>query len=833
MLDIDESGGAISFFDDDANLIETLEIPNLGDNSFQNLNPELTDVARVDIKFAGSGALADLEFSLARDVSKSITEFRTITGEDNNLGNPQLGSEETNLIRIFDHFYEDGFNASRVTGPTGNLLPNPRTISNRIVAQTDIIPNYLNATDWLWQWGQFIDHDLTLNEGDPTASPREDFIPITIPQDDPNDPFVRDGITELPFIRSERASGTGTDPSNPRQQTNKLTHFIDASSVYGSTLEVAQALRDPSGGGRLLTQTQLLKTGFEELLPFQSKANAPAANPVGLSPDETFVAGDIRVNEQIGLNGIHTLFAREHNRIAGEIEARLAAGDTEIVAKFNESGLSEDDFIYESARKVVGARIQIITYNEFLPLFIGAEFKPVEGVFGGGFGIASFTGYKPTVDPLVSGEFANAAYRLGHTLLAPEIQRADQNGLSGTFLGDAFFNSNQVYDPEAKTGLGVNSLYLGLGLQAAQEYDNQIVDGVRNFLFNEARGGFDLASVNIARGREVGLPTLNEARQLLGLNPYTSFQQIIATPGVAERFASVYESIDDVDLWVGGIAEDAVNGGLLGETFNLIVSEQFQRSRDGDRFFYLNELDDIRVFDPDIDSTSLSEIIRENTPEDFIIQDNAFILPYDDRVTGTDWGEMLRGSNQADLIEGLGGDDQLKGKNGSDILFAGDGNDTVQGGNDDDVLYGGSGNDQLLGDYGKDQLLGGDGHDTLKGGNDNDTLYGGKGADSFLFGGEGLAFKDLGIDTIKDFQVAEDQILLSKNSFSKLEGDISLEIFDNLDAGSFSNADLIYIQSKGILIYNANNAASGFGEGGIFAELQIGLELTADIFEIV
>ncbi len=840
LLDIDEEGSFINLFDD-LNLIKTVEIANLGDNSFQELSLNATDVARIDINLAGSAALTGLDFIPSRNASNlSGTEFRTITGEDNNLENSQLGSEKTDLIRLFVPFYEDGFNAPRVTGPTGNILPNPRTISNTVVAQTDLIPNYLNATDWLWQWGQFIDHDLTLNEGSPTSSPPEDFLPIPVPQDDPNDPFVQNGLTELPFIRSAAAEGTGGDPSNPRQQTNELTHFIDASAVYGSTPEVAHALRDPNGGGRLKTQTRSLTTGTEELLPFQSEAeDVPAANPVGLSPDETFVAGDVRVNEQFGLNGIHTLFVREHNRIAGEIEARLAAGEAEILGKFNESGLSEDDFIYESARKVVGAQIQIITYNEFLPLFIGSEFNPVRDVLGDGFGIAPFTGYKSNVDPSVSTEFANAAYRLGHTLLSPEIQRVDQNGLNGTFTGDAFFDANEIYDPKNDTGLGVNSVYSGLGLQPAQEYDNQIVDGVRNFLFNEARGGFDLASVNIARGREVGLPTLNEARQLLGLTPYRSFEQISSTPGVAERFTSVYESVDDVDLWVGGIAEDAVNGGLLGETFNLIVSDQFQRSRDGDRFFYLNELDHLRVFDPDIDSTSLSGIIRENTPEDFIIQDNAFILPYDNQVTGTESGEILPGSDRADLIEGLGGDDELQGKNGNDILFGGYGNDTVQGGNDDDVLYGGSGNDHLTGDNGQDQLLAGDGNDTVEGGNDNDTLNGGKGADRFLFGGEGMAFNALGIDTIEDFQVTEDKIVLSEATFTNLEGAISFDVLDTSDADRLSNADkiynadIIYNQSTGTLIYNANGADSEFDDSDIFAQLDLNLELSANNFDIV
>ena len=710
-----------------------------------------------------------------------MNEFRTITGEGNNLANSQLGREDTNLIRLFEVFYEDGFNSPRVNDSQGNPLPNPRTISNLVVAQTELVPNYLNATDWLWQWGQFIDHDLTLNEGSP-SSPPEDIIPIPVPQDNPHDLLVQAGITQLPFIRSVAAEGTGTALGNPRLQINDITHFIDASSVYGSTLEVATALRDPNGGGRLLTQTHLLDTGAEELLPFQSETGAPAANPVGLLPNQTFVAGDVRVNEQLGLNGIHTLFAREHNRIAGEIEFRLSNGDASILAQFNNSGLSEDDFIYESARKVVGAKIQIITYNEFLPLLIGSQFHPLDQVLGGGFGIASFTGYDPTIDPSISSEFANAAYRLGHTLLSPEVQRVEQNGLRGIFLGDAFFDSQQIYDQSNDTGLGVNSVYSGLALQTAQEYDNQIVDGVRNFLFEEVRGGLDLASVNIARGREVGLPTLNQARQLLGLTPYNSFNQISSNPGVAERFASAYESIDDIDLWVGGIAEDAVNGGLLGETFNLIVSDQFQRLRDGDRFFYLNELDDLTVLAPDLEETTLAEIIRENTPESLIIQDNAFILPYENKLVGTDLAEMLFGGHQTDLIEGLGGDDTIQGGNDDDIIFGGSGNDHLRGDNGQDKLLGGTGHDSLRGFSGDDLLLGGDGNDTLRGGRGADLLLGDNGLDTFVIQGDeysgaygansDLHFDIQGkviFDRILDFNAYEDMLVLKDMRINGLD----------------------------------------------------------------
>ncbi len=70
-----------------------------------------------------------------------------------------------------------------------------------------------------------------------------------------------------------------------------------------------------------------------------------------------FLAGDIRANEQVGLTSVHTLFMREHNRLADLIKAV-------------DPGLSDED-IYQKARKIVGAQMQIITYNEFLPALLG------------------------------------------------------------------------------------------------------------------------------------------------------------------------------------------------------------------------------------------------------------------------------------------------------------------------------------------------------------------------------------------------------------------------------------------------------------------------------
>ena len=92
------------------------------------------------------------------------------------------------------------------------------------------------------------------------------------------------------------------------------------------------------------------------------------------------------------------------------------------------------------------------------------------------------------------------------------------------------------------------------------------------------------------------------------------------------QLQSVYGTVDKVDLWVGGLAEDHVNGGSMGQTFTKIIADQFQRLRDGDRFFYLNQFHGSQL--AAIQNTSLADIIARNSTTTNL-QDNVFFLNAD------------------------------------------------------------------------------------------------------------------------------------------------------------------------------------------------------------
>jgi hypothetical protein len=175
-------------------------------------------------------------------------------------------------------------------------------VSNAVSAQSEFMPSQAEASSWLWQWGQLIDHDLDLTDAQLATEP----LPIAVPA---TDPIFPPGST-IGFHRSTFDPATGAGPGNPREQVNVLTAWIDASMVYGSDAVRAAALRATDGSGRLATSAG-------SHMPFNV-----GGLPTGGGPSAAlFLAGAVRANEQLGLIAAHTLLVREHNRVADALHA--------------------------------------------------------------------------------------------------------------------------------------------------------------------------------------------------------------------------------------------------------------------------------------------------------------------------------------------------------------------------------------------------------------------------------------------------------------------------------------------------------------------------------
>ena len=515
----------------------------------------------------------ELDWRSRDEVRVGLWEFappfepRSMDGWGNNLREPELGMANRELLRRAGVSFAYG-----LTGEPLAELADPRMVSNMVSVQSGPMPNSFGATDMVWQWGQFLDHDISLT---PEASPRETML-LAIPRGDPVfDPFGS-GLRTMPFNRSalDPASGTGAD--NPREQVNTITAFIDASNVYGSDEERVRALRTNDGTGRLKTSAE------GRYLPYNDD---DLDNDRGNARRVLFVAGDIRANEQLGLTAMHTLFVREHNRLAGVI----AAEDPDL----------HGHEIFELARKIVGAQMQVITYYEFLPVLLGPG------------AIGRYEGYDPDVDPTIANEFSTAAYRFGHTMLSPTLMLIDDEGVeSGLPLRDAFF------DPSLVPRLGISGVLRGLARQQAQTIDVRLVDDVRNLLFGAPGGpGRDLAALNIQRGRDHGLPDYNTVRMAYGLPPAATFADISSDPEVQEALERAYGDLRHLDLWAGGLAEDPLPGAMVGETIHAILADQFRRLRDGDRYWF--EQDPYFRANPglleEVRATTLADVIRRNT----------------------------------------------------------------------------------------------------------------------------------------------------------------------------------------------------------------------------
>ena len=482
----------------------------------------------------------------------TVVRFRSIDGRENNAEHPAWGAVGNHLRRMAPAVYSDGFNAMAGSGRLS-----AREISNLVFDQIKPRFNRRNLSSMVWQWGQFLDHDIVLTH---SAEPLE-VAAIAVPAGDIFfDPFAT-GDKRIGFFRSEYGITTGVN--RPRQQVNFITAWVDGSNIYGSDDQTANQLRTFVQGK--------LKTSAGDLLP---------QNVAGF-----FMAGDIRANEQVGLTSLHTLFVREHNRIAAHYHA--------IRPHYN------DEQIYLRARKLVIAQIQAISFREFLPALLGKH------------PLRPYRGYRSDVSPKIINGFATAAYRMGHSMLPAELEvrlpAHPFEEIEFLALKDAFFN------PLLIQANGIEPYLLGLCHQTCQELDTFVVDDVRNFLFgNPGAGGFDLAALNIQRGRDHGLPDYNALRVAAGLPPALRFQDITSNPELVSKLQMAYEfNIDDVDSWVGMLAEDHLPGTSTGPTVRAILQQQFEALRDGDRFWYERHLNSTELVW--VNQSKLADVITRNT----------------------------------------------------------------------------------------------------------------------------------------------------------------------------------------------------------------------------
>ncbi|XP_071089127.1 myeloperoxidase-like [Haliotis cracherodii] len=561
----------------------------------------------------GFGPKLECDSSLVEPCNAS-SPYRTANGSCNNLEHTTWGKAFIPMRRWLDPAYDDHISSPREKSHgSSSKLPSARLVSTTVHSPSTDADRHASYTHMLMQWGQFLDHDIT-------STPKQKFeanigpygrsfgccfqqrpfsrkcFPIVIPQPDRH--FKS---TCMNFVRSVQVENEHCQAA-PVEQLNQITAYIDASQVYGSSQGEQNKLRTFVDGQLKMKSTYL---------PSDSEPSCTTTN----SNSYCFLAGDHRVNENPTLQSMHTIFTREHNRIAKKLKALNCHWSDEIT--------------FQEARKIVGAIIQKITYDEYLPIIMGEEAMTKYGLpIGSGSTYANV--YNTTTDASIRNAFATAAFRMGHSMIHSHLASysSSYSYLGKDELSKTFGNTNLILNVNNRK---VDHYCRGLVKDGVQNAEHKLTQEVTDKLFADSNGNsLDLAALNIQRGRDHGLPSYTKWRKYCDLPTATPFSGLACTTHTtttANLLKKVYKHIDDIDLFPGALSEKPVPGGLLGPTFTCLLGKQFQALKEGDRFWFEennayvkftpNQLNEIR-------KASLSRVVCDNT-DTYKIQKNAFI----------------------------------------------------------------------------------------------------------------------------------------------------------------------------------------------------------------
>lgn len=544
-------------------------------------------------------------------------KYRSIDGTCNNVGNPTWGSAMTAYNRILFPQYFDGIQEPRHMGQAKKPLPGARSVSVALSTPND--QSDVSRTLMVMQWGQFVANDISytpvrkmVSSGKPisccrsdgnTLSPRHihpDCSAITVPDQDPvyGKHYVRciNYVRSLPVLRPECTFG-------PVEQMNQASHFLDGSMIYGSTIKKSRELRAFEGG-----RLRVHEDSDHQYLPIGS-------SEIGSTCTKgCYDSGDNRVNAHPQLAVIHTVWLREHNRIADKL------------AELNPNW--SDETLFQEARRIVIAEIQHITYKEWLPILVGNSYARSAGL---SFGKSHSRNYNSMDDPAVSNEVATAALRFLTSLMQEKLSLTDNTrrinstlSLVEYFYKPSIIESDQVFD----------GFLRGMVTQTSQKMDMNIISDVTNKLYAEGQDslGLDVISLDIQRGRDHALPGYNQYRKYCGLQFAKNFDDFLdyIPFEMLKKLRKIYSSPHDVDLIIGGMLERPMEDGLLGPTFSCLLFEQFARTRRTDRYFYDS------AFQPqpftseqlaEIRNATLARVFCDNGNNITHMQRNVFLKP--------------------------------------------------------------------------------------------------------------------------------------------------------------------------------------------------------------
>jgi peroxidase len=604
------------------------------------------------------------EMAARREAASRVTgvEYRSVTAHGNNLANPSLGSAPGLMQRGDEGAdYADGMRRPHDRG-------NERSISNKFHALKDVLvdPHRAHFNMVAVLFGQLLNHDLEENRFfGHNVDNNKSFVTPDSPYQfvwilDENDPIatfrgqnrIRDGVPcGVPFKPTAGAFVDGV--FRPGTITSA---FLDLSQVYGPDEHTVHVLREYSGGRMLVEDfegTSNIRTEFGPLQVDYSVKDMPVSRATTeLHVDSTFsrlpgnevcTGGDPRVSENMGLLMMQTMFLREHNRQAGLLAEQHPEWDDEI--------------LYQEARRRCVALWQHLLLDEWAPTLFGPDMAQQLG---------EYRGYQPDVDPATRVVFATLALRAAHSLLFPYAPRNEDGSIStlsheqhqwlrpdGTLPNVG--QCNNATSPMAHFGIaqgGPEHILRGMLATAAKHVGLVYHEEIHDIAF--VSGGTDLMTLDLARGRDNGLPpyhvvrdtyagsddvggwesvaqadtiTEKEKRAMIDAGkrldrrtPIEMFLRFTANDPqnpthdelvIAEKIREVYLRADSIDPMMGALAEPHVEGSAVGRTMQNILADELIRSRDGDRFWYENgQFSDTEL--AEIKATTMRDMLLRN-----------------------------------------------------------------------------------------------------------------------------------------------------------------------------------------------------------------------------
>ena len=656
---------------------------------------------------------------------------------------------------------------------------------------------------------------VTLNglvEGDPTANGGKGVL---LPVD-----TIRTDHAFLNDIAHGAAPGFYDHDNNP--STPKIALVADSDDVLNG-------LPNPN---------------FDPTKPITDTNPLLIPQPVGTYDNEMldrhFITGDGRGNENIGLTAVHSVFHSEHNRLVNDYKHTiLASGNLAIINEWLLTDLTslaqvptteaainalnwDGERLFQAGRFVTEMQYQHLVFEEF-----ARAVQPAIDPF--------IFSNSADIDPSIVAEFAQVVYRFGHSMLTETVVRTDINnvtsdiGLIQAFLNPIAFDNNGSFTEEQAIG----SIVRAMTRQVGNAIDEFVTEALRNNLVGLP---LDLAVLNMARARDTGMPSFNEARAQFfamsgqaNLTPYISWSDMaphLKNAGSIINFIAAYgthssitsettlegkrdaamllvfggagapadrldflnstggwtaenSGLNDVDFWIGGLAEELNQfGGMLGATFNFVFESQLENLQNGDRFYYLSRTQGTNMLN-ELEANTFAALVMRNSDlgsaqsshlPGHLFQTPNYTLEIDvARQTDIDPvgsnpilnalnplvirhapGADVNGDGAADggyikyngfdhmVLGGTNGNDTILGGGGIDTIWGDAGDDRIDAGDEADEVHGGDGDD-IITDHGTpvggaDFLRGDEGNDVISSGNGNDIVFGGGGNDFIITG---------------------------------------------------------------------------------------------------